>query len=657
MPDQPQGRGTEVARQLEARGVTAARIIDALAEVDRAAFLPAELAARAAEDVTLELRGGAVVPRIFVLARWLELLDPRPEHRVLLVGVDSGYVLAVLARLCREVRAIDDNDQYARLENAVIEAAGLANAHVRPGTVSEGWPEAAPYDRILVARPLRAIPKPLLDQLTPGGRALMPVGPDWSHLFLELAEKDAAGRVTTRHVSARDIVPVPRHLPRIEEGRSSDFEVARVVERHMRPFESIEGFDMDALLERIGDARVVLLGEATHGTSEFYRMRAAITRALIERRGFSIVACEADWPDMEVVNAHVRGEDWWAGGRPRTRPFARFPRWMWRNEEFAEFVEWLHARNASGRPPASIYGLDLYGLENALHHVLEYLERRDPALADVARRQYGCLTPYLPEPAEYGRLVLSREIESCEQAVTGMLVELLREREKLDHSEAYFHLVRNATVIADAERYYKVMFYGSAESWNLRDMHMFQTLRGLLSFHGPDARAVVWAHNSHVGNAVATEMFARGEINIGNLAREAFGNAAYAIGFGTNTGQVAAADVWGGPMRIKDVRAALPESYERVCHLAGCPAFTLPLRSGIAAEELVARLSEPRLERAIGVIYRPETERQSHYFMAALPSQFDEFIWFERTAPVAALDRAGALPAPPAPHPFAALDE
>ncbi|RMH47268.1 MAG: protein-L-isoaspartate O-methyltransferase [Alphaproteobacteria bacterium] len=647
----PKERG--VLSQVAERGIATERILEALRAVDRRLFVPAELEAAAYEDVTLTLPGGVVMPRLFVTATWLEALAPEAGDRILLVGADSGYLLTVLARLGAEVYAVTGDDGYARLAESVIEASGGTRVHVRVGAPEEGWPDAAPFDKILVTHEFRAMPESLIAQLREGGRALMPIGPDWSHIYLERVEKNGDGSFRTEYLGARNLIAHPRFLPRIEPETTPESDIIAAVAAEARPFDGIDGFDIDAFLDRVGDARVVLLGEASHGTSEFYRMRAAITRALVERKGFSIVGFEADWPDMERVNAYVTG----ASEVPPAIPFRRFPRWMWRNGEFLEFVEWARARNAERAKSVSLYGLDLYGMENAVAHVLDFLERRDPALAAMAREHYSCISPYLREPADYGKLVLSERIESCEREITEMLLELLREREMLNHTDAYFHAVRNASAIVDAERYYKVMYYGSADSWNLRDMHMFGALQSLLAFHGGHAKAVVWAHNSHVGNAVATEMFARGEINIGHLAREAFGPRAYAVGFGTHTGTVAAADDWGGPMRVKTVRPSLPGSYERLCHETGISAFTLPLREGLASEGLRAALSEPKLERAIGVIYRPDTERQSHYFQSALPSQFDELIWFDETKAVEALDAEAGLPALEPAHPFATVDE
>jgi protein-L-isoaspartate(D-aspartate) O-methyltransferase len=420
---------------------------------------------------------------------------------------------------------------------------------------------------------------------------------------------------------------------------------AEVVRAAAEPFEDLDAADLDPLLQRIGDARIVCLGEATHGTSEFYRMRARITRALIERRGFRVVAAEADWPDAARIDHYVRHRE---APPAEWTAFSRFPTWMWRNVEFRHLVDWMHGHNAGIDDPdrqAGFYGLDLYSLHTSIHRVLHYLEETDPAAASVARQRYGCLSPWETDPAVYGRAVVSGRYSACEPEVVAMLRDLLDKRiEYMRRDGARFHdAVQNARLVAGAERYYRVMYYGGEESWNLRDTHMFETLKLLLEHRGPDARAVVWAHNSHLGDARATEMGVRGQLNLGRLCREEWGADAYLVGFGTDHGTVAAATDWGGPMEVKDVRPAHPGSYERICHETGLPAFLLHLRAP-EHRGLREALLGPLLERAIGVIYRPETELSSHYFQAVLPRQFDEWIWFDRSeavTPLAAAELAG----------------
>jgi protein-L-isoaspartate(D-aspartate) O-methyltransferase len=416
---------------------------------------------------------------------------------------------------------------------------------------------------------------------------------------------------------------------------ASDALVSLIRECGVR-FPSIAGADLGSLLERIGDATVVLLGEASHGSAEFYEMRARITRALIEHKGFTLVTAEADWPDAARVNRYIRNQPQPAGEPPG---FSRFPAWMWRNAEFASFAEWLRAWNAAQPPErwVACYGLDLYSMYGSIASVLRYLDTVDPDAARLARHRYGCLLPWEGDPARYGATALAG-YQSCEAPVVAMLHDLLRRR--LDYARRDGHnfldAVQNARLIANAERYYRVMYQGSVASWNLRDSHMFETLQAVLTFHGPGTRAVVWAHNSHIGDARATEMGRRGEHNIGQLAREAWGDGSFRIGFGTDHGTVAAADDWDQPMQVMMVRPSHPASYESLFHRSGGEAFLVQLREP-ERPALREELLVPRLERAIGVIYRPDTELESHYFHAILPRQFDAYAWFDETRAVTPL--------------------
>lgn len=414
-------------------------------------------------------------------------------------------------------------------------------------------------------------------------------------------------------------------------------EPSATVRKAAKPLPSPDSVDaFGQAFGNIADARIVLLGEATHGTAEFYRARAAITRFLIEEHGFDIVAVEADWPDANRVDRHVRHR---SAGRYDERSFARFPTWMWRNAEVAEFVEWLRGHNA-GLPPerrVEFRGLDVYSLHHSIGEVLAYLDDVDPQAGELARKRYACLTPWQAEPAWYWRALAAGKSDPCEDAVVAQLRDLLSK--ELDYAAgddgaAFFDAAQNARVVRAAERYYRTMYRGSNDSWNLRDRHMFDTLEALLAARGPDAKAIVWAHNSHIGNAAATEMGWQGQFNIGELSKAAYRDAAVTVGFGTDRGTVAAADDWDAPMRLKTVLPARPDSYERVFLETGIARAAVDLR---ADETLRAVLSEPRLERAIGVIYRPETERQSHYFEAVLPEQFDVYVWFEETGPVTPL--------------------
>jgi erythromycin esterase-like protein len=400
--------------------------------------------------------------------------------------------------------------------------------------------------------------------------------------------------------------------------------IAAIV-RAAEPFDDIDD-RFAAIFDRFAGCRIVLLGEASHGTSEFYRARAAITRRLVARHGFDIVACEADWPDMAVLDRQVRDRP---GPPPAEPPFRRFPRWMWRNTDFAALVDWLRRENAGHEKDAraGLYGLDLYSLGASMEAVLGYLDRHDPEAAQIARRRYGCLTPWAEEPAHYGSAVVHRGYASCEDAVVAQCREILRHGIDGD-PDSYLDAAQNARLVSAAERYYRVMYQGGAASWNLRDRHMFETLEQVLAARGPDARAVVWAHNSHIGDARATAMGRHmGELNLGQLCRERFGDEAALIGFGTAEGTVAAASDWGDEMEVMTVRPPLPGSWEALCRGTGIPRFVLDPRR---AEGLPGSL----LQRFIGVIYRPESERQSHYMQASLSQQFDAWVWIDRTSAV-----------------------
>jgi protein-L-isoaspartate(D-aspartate) O-methyltransferase len=384
-------------------------------------------------------------------------------------------------------------------------------------------------------------------------------------------------------------------------------------------------------------------------------MRARITQALIERGSFDFVAVEADWPDAAELDAYVRHAH---DGRPHRKPFQRFPRWMWANADVMQFVRWLRRYNASAGGATGqrvgFHGLDLYSMHTSIDAVLRYLDDVDPDAAAVARDRYGCLMPWQSDPVLYGRAVLGG-LERCENEVVAMLRDLLDRRIAYTRRDGqrFIDAIQNARLVANAEKYYRTMYSGSVSSWNLRDQHMFDTLRTLLGVYGPHSRGMVWAHNSHLGDASATAMAARGEHNVGQLVRVAYGRNCYLVGFGTHTGTVAAAHDWDTPMRVMHVRPSHPRSYENLAHASNVGRFLLHLRTP-ASDRLHEQLLDPRLERAIGVIYRPDTELQSHYFAASLPRQFDEWIWFDESHAVTPLgpEHAGASGDVPDTYPF-----
>jgi erythromycin esterase-like protein len=403
--------------------------------------------------------------------------------------------------------------------------------------------------------------------------------------------------------------------------------------------------DYDALLELIGNARFVLLGEATHGTHEFYSERATITKRLIAEKGFSILAIEADWPDSGRVHRYVRGATTDANADEALSGFRRFPTWMWRNMVVVELVEWLHGFNKNidpKRAPIGFYGMDLYSLHASIEAVLKYLEKVDSDAARRARLRYSCFDHFSRKPQEYGYATAVGAIESCENAAVEQLVELQQKateflsRDGEVAAEEFFFAEQNARLVKDAEQYYRAMFRGRASSWNLRDRHMVETLENLVThLNGSrQPKAIVWAHNSHLGDARATEMSHYGEVNVGQLVRERFGKEAMLIGFSTHHGTVTAASDWGAPVERKNVRPALRGSYEELFHETGLPAFWIDLRGA----GQIGVLQQRRIERAIGVIYRPESERLSHYFHARLPEQFDAIIHIDETRAVEPLE-------------------
>jgi protein-L-isoaspartate(D-aspartate) O-methyltransferase len=643
-----------VDRHIAARGVRDVLVLDAMRRVPRELFVPENLREFAYEDAPLPIAGEQTISQPYIVAFMVEALLLKGGEKILEIGAGSGYAAAVLSEIAADVYTVERLRPLAEKAATLLAELGYNNVHVLHGDGTKGWPEHAPYDAIVVAAGGPQVPETLKQQLKIGGRLVIPVGPD-----PRSQELVRVTRISADEYRSEDIADV-RFVPLIgEEGWAAargsgrrktrselhpiylDEEVlVRDLADAAESFSSIEAADLKPLMDRIGSARIVLLGEATHGTSEFYRMRERITRDLIIKKGFRFVAIEADWPDAARVDHYVRHfqyppSEWTA--------FARFPTWMWRNTEVHDFVSWLRKHNGTVERNQRIafHGLDLYSLYDSIRSVLNYLDEVDPGSARVARERYGCLTPWQCDPATYGHAALTGSYPKCESHVVRALTDLLAKRQAYaEHDgERFLDAEQNARLVANAERYYRIMYYGSRASWNLRDSHMFATLKNLLAFHGPDSKAVVWAHNSHVGNAEATEMAARGEHNLGQLCRRTFGAQAYLVGFGTHSGTVAAASEWDGPMEIKTVRRALPRSYEQMCHATGLARFMLGLRG---RDDLYgpSGLGKERLERAIGVIYRPETERASHYFRANLPQQFDEYIWFDNTRAVTPLETA-----------------
>jgi protein-L-isoaspartate(D-aspartate) O-methyltransferase len=660
--DPTTARRRMIENHLKPRGIADPRVLAAFETVPREAFVPPELAENAYDDRPLPIEADQTISQPYIVALMAESLALSPGDVVLEIGAGSGYAAAILSRVAHKVYTIERHAVLAETARDRLARLGHDNVEVRCGDGTLGWSEHAPFDAIVVAAGGPEVPPSLLDQLAIGGRLVIPVGTSRAQQLVRVTRRSATelhredlgavmfvpligaeGWADAAGESRRGVIPRRKAGPLFgARPASRPGLVGKLIAECAEPIGRIEDAPLDGLLERIGDARVVLLGECTHGTSELYRMRTRITQELILRRGFDAVAIEGDWPDAAAVDRYIRNTP--SRERPWV-PFARFPTWMWRNAETRDLVEWLRAFDAEAGRPVSFSGLDLYSMFTSAYEVVRYLDRVDPLAARAARERYGRLTPWQHDPAAYGRAALVGRMQSCEKDVIAMLRDLLAKRlaYSAQDGDEFFDAAQNARAVAGAEHYYRAMYYGHVESWNLRDQHMFDTLRSILAHRGPASKIVVWAHNSHVGDAGATEMAARGEHNIGHLCRRAFGDDMFSIGFGTDHGTVAAAHGWDEPMQVMRVRPARADSYERLCHDAGVPAFLLHLRDPVR-DDLRDELFEPRLERAIGVVYRPDTELQSHYFQAVLPTQFDEYIWFDETSAVTPLAVSAELP-------------
>jgi erythromycin esterase-like protein len=441
---------------------------------------------------------------------------------------------------------------------------------------------------------------------------------------------------------------------------TSDARLADTVQQAARTLSGVTD-DYLPLIDWIDDARFALLGEASHGTHEFYRERAEITKRLIMERGFTAVAVEADWPDASRVNRYVRGLSDDVNAVDALGDFKRFPPWMWRNADVVEFIEWLREHNETllpNAPKTGFYGLDLYSLHASMDAVLRFLERVDPPAAGRVRDLYACFDHFGDDVRRYGMLTSAGVAESCREEVIGVLLDLQRraaafaERDGRAARDEFFDAEQNARLVKNAEAYYRSMFLSDVSSWNLRDRHMAETLDALVAYlerrDGRRAKVVVWAHNSHLGDARATEMGQRGELNVGQLVRQHYGRGAFQVGFSTHHGTVTAASNWDGPAERKRVRPALTGSYESTFHETQMARFLLRCREGEAAKAL----STPKLERAIGVIYRPDTERHSHYFQARLADQFDAVLHFDETEAVEPLEQTAEWEAGEVPETF-----
>ncbi|TIQ62896.1 MAG: protein-L-isoaspartate(D-aspartate) O-methyltransferase, partial [Mesorhizobium sp.] len=491
MLDLPDARDRMVEVQLSRRGIHDREVLEAMREVPREAFVAPGFEEFAYEDGPLPIAEGQTISQPYIVALMIEMAEIGPGDHVLEVGTGSGYAAAVISRIVERVYTIERHAGLAETARQRFEELGYDNIEVRTGDGTKGWPDAAPFDAILVAAGGPGAPLALQEQLDVGGRLVIPVGDEPHDQRLLKVTRTGAATYSEEDFGGVRFVPLigeqgwPESGSRTADRRSGPARTRSLPEMIAAAAEPLPDFDDPAfgeLFDRFGDPRVVLLGEASHGTSDFYRARAAITRRLIEKHGFTIVAVEADWPDAAAIDRHVRHRPSRADADP---PFQRFPTWMWRNTDVAAFVDWMRQHNERIRISsrlAGFYGLDIYNMSGSIGAVLQYLDRVDPQAAKIARDRYGCLTPWQHEPSTYGRVALTSGYEKCEQAVLEQCRELLAKQ--LDYAQQdgvdFLDATQNARLIASAERYYRIMYYGGAHSWNLRDTHMFETLEHLL---------------------------------------------------------------------------------------------------------------------------------------------------------------------------------
>ncbi|MBB3591755.1 protein-L-isoaspartate(D-aspartate) O-methyltransferase [Rhizobium sp. BK529] len=639
-------RDRMVEQHLIRRGIRDKTVARAMRIVPREMFVDPGFEEFAYEDAPLSIGQGQTISQPFIVALMIEKADLDAGDKVLEVGTGSGYAAAVVSRIARHVYTLERHEALAQQARERFARLGYSNIDVRIGDGSKGWLKAAPFDAIIVSAGAPEVPPSLKEQLDLGGRLIIPVGRNdqqrlkrITRISADAFEEEDLGGVLFVPLIGEDAWTAahPLYTPAARTERTP----AQLISDTAETFSSVDDESFTRLFDRFADSRVVLLGESTHGTAEFYHARAAISRHLIERHGFDLIAVEADWPDAAAVDRLITGRDF-----PQGRSFERFPAWMWHNAEFVEFVRWMRAENA--RRQASrvdairFYGLDLYNMTESIRMVIDYLDRVSPDAAVVARERYGCLSPWQNNPVTYGRAILTDAYKSCEEAVAQQCQELLTRSlgESDSDDDGFLDATQSARLLAAAERYYRIMYYGGSKAWNLRDTYMAETIEHLLDFHGPDAKMIVWAHNSHIGDARFTEMSAaRDELNLGQLCRQRLDGMTSLIGCGTHSGEVLAASNWDGLAEKKKINPALADSYEDLCHQVGKERFFLDFDRN---QDLHAGLIDRRLQRFIGVIYRPETERLSHYMLTSLPQQYDAFLWFDETHALTPLYRQKA---------------
>ncbi len=535
--------------QLVARGMHDQTVLNALKAVPREKFIPTELVEFAYRDSPLPIEASQTISQPYIVALMTAALKLKENDRVLEIGTGSGYAAAVLAEISHDVYTIERHKILADSARERLKDMGYTNVQVLHGDGTLGWAEHAPFDAIVVAAGGPEVPKTLKQQLAIGGRLIIPVGSSLDTQKLIRVQRISEDEYEEKDLGSVRFVPLigaagwEDETAQVPTGTKTEPNLSELIYQSSEHFSNIDDVNLDNLMERIGDSRIVLLGEASHGSAEFYEMRARITKELIEKKGFTVIAAEADWPDAAHVNNYIHGKE--PNALLQNQPFSRFPTWMWANHSVLEFTHWLKAHNdmiGSSAEKVGFYGLDLYSVYSSMEAVLQYLEKVDPATAEVARIRYGCLMPWADDLSLYSRAIITNQYRECEREVLIILQNLLQKQMEysLADGEKFFNAAQNAKLVANAERYYRTMYYAGSNSWNQRDQHMFETLQDVLKFRGPESKAVIWAHNSHIGDASATQMSASGEINLGQLVRQKYGDKAYKIGFGTDHGTVAA---------------------------------------------------------------------------------------------------------------------
>lgn len=572
-------------------------------------------------------------PRVIVIAKMLEQLKIKSEEKILLVGVDSIYILLVLSKIYKNVYSVESNETCISTSKEVLKTMRIFNVHIKNDNPKVGWIEKGPFNAILIAPEFNAIQEKLKNQLKIGAKLIAPVGPDWTHLILEIVTRTSDKTYTVSTFRDCYFIPAPTTPPK--SGREAYYprEVIDEIGINSLPFKTINEYPVDGLLQRIGNAKVVLIGAASHGTAEFNLIRQKITRALIEKKGFNIICTDTNWSDTEHTNNSIQNKS----NSQCIPPLSRFPEWCWKNKEISGFLDWLTVYNMQHNNAIGIYGLDLYGYDQSMKLAIKYLHEIDPLLGDTAKKSYDKIINNFSKRTYNENNKGFNNLPFYEHEALKILLNLLKKDNRLNHCQSFFNAYQNATVVINADLHYQAMRFSGAESWNLRSLHMFYTLQSLLSYSGSHSKAIIWGHNADIGNAFATDVYLNGEVNLSHLCKEQYGANSYHIGFGTHKGSVAASSNWGATMKVFPLKESLETSFESLCHKTNVANFTLPFRSEDTDPKLLELLTIPILQRAIGVLYNPKKESIKNYSETILPLQYDEYIWFNTTQAITPL--------------------